>query len=99
MSSDVHSIDISGVRHLLTPGVVCQWSELDTRLVGSVQLVIGTEKTGLFPALLEKHGNLAVYETVLGSGLLLGGTSPLIRCEGLELSDDVYTLQVVICKV
>ena len=31
--------------------------------------------------------------------LLLGGTLPLIRCEGLELSDEVYTLRAAICKV
>ena len=70
ISSDIQAIDVSGVRHLLTLGMRQRWSELDTRPVGSVQLLIGTEKTGLFPSLLKKHDDLAVYETVL----LLGGT-------------------------
>ena len=56
-------------------------------------------RIGLFPALLEKHDDLAVYETVLGSGLLLGGTSALIEGPGLVLSDEVYTLQAAICEV
>ena len=62
-------------------------------------MLMGTEKTGLFPALLEKHGDLAVYETVLGSRLLLGGTSPLIKCPGLVLSKEVNTMQAATQKV
>ena len=74
-------------------------SELDTRPVGSVQLLIGAEKTGLFPALLEKHGDLAVYETVLGRGLLLGGTSLMIKCQGFILSVEVNTLRAAVRQV
>ena len=62
--------------------------------MGSIQLLIGAEKTGLFPVLSEKYGDLGIYETTLGSRLLLGGTSPLIRCKGLVLMEEVHNLQV-----
>ena len=78
---------------MLTPAIKRRWNELSNRPVGSVQLLIGAERTGLFLALVEKHSDLAVYKTVLGRGLLLGGTVPQIKCPRLMLSKEVHCLR------
>ena len=51
ISTDLKAIDISGIRHLLMTAIQQWWNELDNRPKGSIQLLIGTESTRLFPTL------------------------------------------------
>ena len=59
--------------------------------------MIGAESRRLFPVLTERYNDLGVYETTIGSGLLLGGTSLHINC--LELIEEVLHLHIAVAEV
>ena len=92
ISDDIKEVDVTGVKHLFSPGVQHKWDLISCRPVGSVDLLLGTDVLGLHPIDHEKRANLRVLFSYFGLGLVLAGSHPAIKSNGIRWSEDVSSI-------
>ena len=73
----------SPIDKVLVDGVMCRFPDIRPmmvqRPVGPVDLLIGLNRSSLHPKAVTNVGDLTLYETIFGSGFVLGGTDPELK--------------------
>ena len=61
-----------------------EWDNIAMRPTGEVELLIGSDNLGLHPTEFEAQGNLKVYKSNFGSGYVIVGKHPALKCQHSE---------------
>ena len=61
--------------------------------------MVGAEVASYFPTTFESRGQLAVMNSIFGSGYAIFGTHPEIRAEGMKFSEEVKMIRQTGVKV
>ena len=76
----IQNVDVDGVKEIFSIDIQEVWDSVRTRPSGEVDLLVGNNHLGLHPTELEAVGNIKVLKSKFGSGLVLSGSHPELKC-------------------
>ena len=80
-----YSIDsiTSPIDKVVLDGVLCRFPNVRPAMIerpeGQVDLLVGLDRSSIHPKAVTSVGDLTLYESVFGSGVLVGGTDPELK--------------------
>ena len=73
----------SPIDRVLLDDVMCKFPDVRPMMIqrpeGPVDLLVGLDRSSLHPKAVTSVGDLTLYESIFGSGLLIGGTDPILK--------------------
>ena len=94
-----YSIDsiTSPMEKILVDGIMHKFQ--DTRSVhaerpeGQVDLLVGLDRSSLHPRAVRSVLDLTLYESIFGTGLLLGGSDPALKTSAVVFSSKAHQMR------
>ena len=84
LNGKIEKVDVDGVKTLFSQTTQQEWDKIAMRPTGEVELLIGSDNLGLHPTEFEAQGNLKVYKSNFGSGYVIVGKHPALKCQHSE---------------
>ena len=79
ITGTIETVNVDGLKELFSCNIQNVWDKVDTRPSGEVELLVGSNYSGLHPYRLEANNNVKVLKSMFGSGYILVGSHSAIK--------------------